>query len=268
MIPMRTEFLQLEETLARWCGRGPVYYLPNSGNLGDALIRYGTRKFLRDIGIGFTEISAGDLDKLSTLIRGGSVIYGGGGAWCTLWDGAARKVARLARRFRVIVLPSTYEKRYDIPNVTFLRRDESESRANMPDAGFCHDLAFYIGPLSSPAAAGTGFFFRTDRESSGKNVIPAGNSDPSCAGRQTSDISPFIREVARSAVVHTDRLHVAIAACLLGREVHLYPGSYFKNRAVFLSSIRGYFADAHFHETPFGHQELLAPPTGRRGAAG
>jgi hypothetical protein len=95
-------------------------------------------------------------------------------------------------------------------------------------------------------------------KSSRKNAIPAGNSDPSGAGRQTSDIFPFIREVGRYAVVHTDRLHVAIAACLLGREVHLYPGSYFKNRAVFLSSIRGYYADAHFHETPFGHQAIPA----------
>jgi hypothetical protein len=41
---------------------------------------------------------------------------------------------------------------------------------------------------------------------------------------------------------------VAIAACLLGRELHLHPGGYFKNRAVFRSSIEGRFPNAHFHE--------------------
>ena len=249
---MQQEFIRLEETLRAICGRGPVYYLPNSGNLGDALIRFGTRKFLRDVGIDCTELSPGSSVGPLAQLRGGTVIYGGGGAWCGLWGGAERKVARFNRRFHVVVLPSTYEKRYALGNTTFFRRDEFESRGHMPDAVFCHDLAFYIGPLSAPASSGTGHFFRTDGESSGKHALPPDNVDPSRAGRQTSDVFPFIAEVAKHAVVHTDRLHVAIAACLLGRELHLYAGSYFKNRAVFLSSMQGRFNNVHFHNGPLG----------------
>lgn len=40
-----------------------------------------------------------------------------------------------------------------------------------------------------------------------------------------------------------DRLHVAILACLLHKRVHFYKGGYFKNEAVFRSSMRDYFDD-------------------------
>ena len=40
-----------------------------------------------------------------------------------------------------------------------------------------------------------------------------------------------------------DRLHVAILACLLHKRVHFYNGGYFKNEAVFRSSMRDYFDD-------------------------
>jgi exopolysaccharide biosynthesis predicted pyruvyltransferase EpsI len=247
---MQHEFIRLEETLRRICGRGAVYYLPNSGNWGDALIRFGTRKFLRDIGLNVTELAADSSPGLLPSLRGGTVLYGGGGAWCALWNGAARKVARFHERFRVVVLPSTYEKRYAIPNTTFFCRDAFESQQNMPEAVFCHDLSFYIGPLASPPPSGTGYFFRTDKESSGSRKIPPENIDLSSKGRHTSDVFPFIAEIAKHSTVHTDRLHVAIAACLLGRELHLYPGSYYKNRAVFFSSMRHHFSNVHFHPDP------------------
>ena len=44
-------------------------------------------------------------------------------------------------------------------------------------------------------------------------------------------------------IIHTDRLHVAILACLLHKRVHFYKGGYFKNEAVFRSSMRDYFDD-------------------------
>ena len=160
---MQQEFIRLEETLRAICGRGPVYYLPNSGNLGDALIRFGTRKFLRDVGIDCTELSPGSSVGPLAQLRGGTVIYGGGGAWCSLWGGAERKVARFNRRFHVVVLPSTYEQRYVLGNTTFFRRDEFESREHMPDAVFCHDLAFYIGPLSAPCVVWDGPFLQDRR---------------------------------------------------------------------------------------------------------
>jgi exopolysaccharide biosynthesis predicted pyruvyltransferase EpsI len=258
---MLIEFIRLEETLRKLVGQGRVYYLPNSGNWGDALIRFGTLKFLRDIGLDFTELSADTSDWLLPFVKGGTVIYGGGGAWCSLWNKAEKKVRKLHKRFRVVVLPSTYERRYSMPNTTFFCRDRFNSQEHMPEAIFCHDMAFSIGPLASTPAFGTGYFFRTDKESSGKLAIPPGNNDLSSKGRHTSDIFPFINEIARHAVVHTDHLHIAVAACLLRRELHFYPGSYFKNNAIFLSSIQGYFDNVHFHHFPVGSHGAPEPLT-------
>jgi hypothetical protein len=118
----------------------------------------------------------------------------------------------------------------------------------MPTALFCHDMSFYLGSFQAEPGQGEGWFFRTDAESARDGRLPPGNQDISTRGDHRSDIYPFLAEIARSAVIHTDRLHVAIAACLLGREVHLYPGAYFKNRAVFHSSIQGYYDNVIFHE--------------------
>jgi hypothetical protein len=51
----------------------------------------------------------------------------------------------------------------------------------------------------------------------------------------------------RAAVVHTDRLHVAIGAALLGKRVRLHPGCYDKNRSVYEHSLRARFPSVSFH---------------------
>jgi hypothetical protein len=188
-------------------------------------------------------------DWIIPLLRGGTVIYGGGGAWCKLWD-HSRHVNILKRRFKVIVLPSTYELSYSIPNTIFFCRDRFESKQNMPNAIFCHDMAFYIGKefLQNGKGSGKGFFFRYDQESSNRIKIPSCNNDISLKGNHLKEVSPFFDEINRFAVIYTDRLHVSIAACLLRKEVHLYPGSYFKNKAVYMSSMKDYFKNIYFHE--------------------
>ena len=47
--------------------------------------------------------------------------------------------------------------------------------------------------------------------------------------------------------VNTDRLHIAIAATLLGKKVKLFPNSYYKNRAVFEYSLKR-FSNVSFVE--------------------
>ncbi|MCO6412676.1 MAG: polysaccharide pyruvyl transferase family protein, partial [Thiogranum sp.] len=249
---VQKEFIELEETIKKTCGNRPVYYMANPGNFGDALIRYGTLKFLRDIGIPFTELTptrTRRLEWLGVAMRPkGTLIFGGGGAWCSLWNHGTI-VEKVRRRFRhVIVLPSTFDYTPQIPGVTYFCRDRFESAGNVPDARFCHDMAFYIGAVAAPGGSGEGFFFRTDAESSGRIPLPESNNDISIRGNHFSDVQPFFDAIAPFEVIHTDRLHVAIAACLMGRELHLYAGSYFKSRAIFASSIRDYFDRVHFHE--------------------
>lgn len=249
---MSGRFELLEKEIKRVCGKGPVYYLPNYGNWGDGLIRHGTLKFFNHINLKFEEKTTIYKDWILPALRGGTAIYGGGGSWCKFWNRGEFYVQRLRKRFKVIVLPSTYDANYSIPNTLFFRRDRFESKENMPQSLFCHDMAFFIGSDfvdHHGAGNGIGNFFRTDAESSATRPLPASNVDISLDGHQRTDAAGFFSAINSYSVIHTDRLHVSIAGCLLGKEVHLYGGAYFKNRAVYLSSMRGFFENIHFHES-------------------
>ena len=67
--------------------------------------------------------------------------------------------------------------------------------------------------------------------------------DISLWGNEITPIAPFIKKIDEFDIIHTDRLHVAILACLLHKRVHFYKGGYFKNEAVFRSSMKDYFDD-------------------------
>ncbi len=248
---MDDTFTSLGRYLKDRCGDATVYYMANPGNWGDALIRQGTLLFFRDIGLNFSEIkSQENLGKLSQSVS--TLIYGGGGAWCKLWNHGEQWATALKQRFEVIVLPSTYEMRYAIPNTTLFCRDLYESKANVPGATFCHDMAFYLKHAVSPSPEGSGeaWFLRTDAESGRSRPIPPNNDDISLKGNHLSDVAPFLATLAKFHSVHTDRLHVAITGCLLEKKVHLYPNSYFKNRAVYLSSIKNHFENVEFMGKP------------------
>lgn len=241
-------------------GRGaPIYYLPNRGNWGDSLIRAGTKKFLRHYGLRYFELAYQRkrllwlFDRYLPLLVRGILIYGGGGSWCKLWDKSLRVMESIHASYRhIIVLPSTFELKPSFPKTTYFARDRYESMQVVPEGVFCHDMAFFLGRMDLPDGKGEKTFFRTDKESANIFPVPEGNIDISLTGTHLTTPTPFFNEIGKYSVIHTDRLHVAIAACLLGRELHFYPGSYFKNKAVFLSSMLGYFENVHFHETRGG----------------
>ncbi|MBI1249055.1 hypothetical protein GC197_14585 [bacterium] len=243
-------FNQLKTFLSKIDSRKPIYYVANPGNWGDALIRYGTRKLFSDMGLEVIECLAEERDRLCSHRDPGTVIYGGGGAWCNLWQHAFGYVKSYAKFHDCIVLPSTYDRHFSVPRTTFFCRDQFESKQHMPESTFVHDLAFYIGDefRSGTPTNRTGYFFRKDAEKSGRIELPQSNVDLSRQGSTDSHVGKFFEILDHCKVIHTDRLHVAIAGCLLHREVHLYPGSYFKNRAVFESSIRGVYSGTFFHE--------------------
>jgi exopolysaccharide biosynthesis predicted pyruvyltransferase EpsI len=254
---MNLEFLRLAEVIREEARGETVSLLINPGNWGDALIRFGTERFLETFQIPYRRIRL-DTDLASRLrlyksgMIGGLLLCTGSGSWCGHYNYLHRALEKITRRWRfrrIIVLPSTFENTYDIPRTLFFRRDERQSATAMPRAEFCHDLAFFIGRLRTPAPeAVTAHCFRSDVESLGAHDIPADNLDLSAQGNESSDVHGFFLHLAKHQQIHTDRLHVAIGTALLGRQLHLYPGRYFKNEAIFRSSLEPYFDHVKWHD--------------------
>lgn len=252
---MQTEFSNLARAIRDKSQLGPVYYMCNKGNWGDALIRQGTLKFFHDMGLQYYELGLRKggifrlVERYLPLALRGTLIYGGGGSWCKIWDKSIRMINIIATSYRqVIILPSTFEIRVHFPNLTYFSRDRFESMKCVPEAIFCHDMAFYTEKQTSGSGNGDGNFFRADKEGSGKISIPPENVDISMQGTHLTPTGLFFDIIDRYRVIKTDRLHVAIAACLLKKELHLYPGAYFKNKAVFRSSMLGIYENVHFHD--------------------
>lgn len=230
-----------------------VIYTPNVGNWGDGLIHKGNVQFLQTNQIPYTTLTRGKIDKIRESLAGTAIrlpgtvlVAGGGGSWCGQWHGCRDFVSRNAFLFdHVIVLPSTYELG-PIPsttNITYFRRDNFHSLDSIPASIFCHDAAFY---LDVPSAGNSpvieeGYFFREDRERNELAVRPPNNLDISLLGTDSKKITPFFQILSSYKAIHTDRMHVAIAGSMLGLNVTLYPGSYFKSIDVYRSSIEPNF---------------------------
>lgn len=255
------EYLGLVNTLKRLETRKPFIYIPNNGNWGDSLIRAGTLQFLR---VNRFKYKIFLRKQLKHAIRQGFdfssnvLLIGGGGSWCQNGSRAREFVSEVAAHFSlVVILPTTYElpSLQEHKHIIYFSRDKFESMTSIPGSIFCHDMAFY---LSEPFPAfsfkvsqnGPRDFFRLDREQHSQSQYGSGNQDISAKGNYLTPIPSFLRAVRAASYVSTDRLHVAIAACLLGIPCDLYPGNYFKNRAIYLSSIDGHYPATRILEWP------------------
>jgi exopolysaccharide biosynthesis predicted pyruvyltransferase EpsI len=261
--PLAKRFDYLEQSLRKRTRGKTIYYVANPGNWGDGLIRAGTLKFFAERGFSVIEqpyksfrrrLWARPSAWLKAVERDRSVLlFGGGGAWCDLWDVSAY-VKRIAPHFSAtVVLPSTLQRDCRAIPATFFCRDDGPSLERNPQATFCDDMAFCLGmqPGGRDAVQEAGFFFRTDKESAALERVPAQNRDLSTEGSHMSEPAAFFAALGEYAVIHTDRLHVAIAAALLRRTVHLYEGRYFKNEAVFNASLAQNFPSVQFHAASF-----------------
>jgi hypothetical protein len=102
-------------------------------------------------------------------------------------------------------------------------------------------MAFFASPRAVTPQRRLGYHMRTDNERSGSLPHVAGNRDISAAGTELDPPDLLFEEVGQSEIIVTDRLHVCIAAALLGRRVYLFRGNYFKIEAIFRSSIEPHF---------------------------
>ncbi|MFQ1699283.1 polysaccharide pyruvyl transferase family protein [Loktanella agnita] len=258
-------FKKLAESLLEYADGGELVEIVNTGNWGDALILAGQAKFFDDIGIRIKRISVKQLckppklnDRLRSILSPKKAIFTGSGALYPFYD-RPKELELAASRFRhTFIMPSSLTLALRIPtgNLTLWRRDETDSKLVAPDAPFCHDMAFYLEPKPRLISKSVGYLFREDREKT-DIPIPKNNRDVSNEGTHISDAEEFFDIVGTYRVIYTNRLHVAIAAALLGREVHMFPNKTGKLQAVYESSLRPFFPKVKFHSSKEEYGELL-----------
>ena len=277
MSTIKADFDALAQRIKMKAEGKKILYIANPGNFGDGLIKYSTKTFFDDYDIEHEEIYVGinrpwyfllpfmisaKIKKQDCLF-----IYGGGGAWCKVYDDGQRLCTYLDKwGLDYMSLPSTYEKNIDKLKGTLHFRDEFESKNNCPQGHFCHDMAFYLTtkdsdtiPFHSNQGSGVGILMRTDQESRiGRDQsLPSRNIDISTLGNHSSNVDQFFRIVSQYEAIVTDRLHVAIAGVILGKKVDLFTGSYFKIRRIYESSIAPYFDSITMHGDEVNLEKFL-----------
>lgn len=239
-----------EKALGRRC-----VFVASPGNFGDALINIGSRQFFDDRGISVEEFSREEfisaLQSDSTTFLDAVVIIGGGGGWSHTFGSTKHFVDSISDRcWFVVVLPTTFE--LDPPeghNVLAFARDRGVSLNANPKAIFCHDMAFYLDlEVAIPKNQLWRLFaFRTDREGRGFSSYFPRNVDVSLFGSgDYTEAQGFFSLLATFENVFTDRLHVAVGAALIGKNVNLVGGTYPKNRGVFESSLSSNYKRVRF----------------------
>jgi len=251
-------FRELGESVRAFAAGRPVIEIVNTGNWGDALIHAGQAQFLREIGVDPWRFSIFRLrnmrrEKLWFLskVLSRRAFVTGHGAY-TNWYERPKEIAAVASHFdRVLLMPSSYPilPKGDLSRTILWRRDNLESMQTAPTSNFCHDLAFYLNPDQRKPSKKIGFLFRSDRESEDFR-LPENNRDISAEGTHTSDPEGFFDAVGQYEIVLTNRLHVGIAASLLGRTVHLFDSKTNKIKSVFESSFKPFYERVHYHPEP------------------
>lgn len=277
--------MNIKNYLKQYCNN-KIYYMPNPGNGGDALIALSTFKLFRGLNLDVSIASR------NSDLTGQIVMYAGGGSLVREYNHSARILALIHKKVeKLIVLPHSINSHQELlrdmgGNVDIICREryserfvlESRTGANvllMDDLALgidplevlarkhCRDalmqksLRYHLGRKSYFADCVAKLFlgqmhqrefscFREDVERSGFPV-PPGNIDlpihvnydrtQSCFDSAEMTVHNIMYFLSGYDVVVTNRLHICIAACLLGKQVKLYANSYFKNKAVYEYSL-------------------------------
>lgn len=239
-------FAELRDSIRTITEGRLIDFYPSPGNWGDALINLGSQQFLEAHGITVRELRRPDASDKDDLDAGARVaIVGGGGGWNRNWYSTIGFVETLQRLYHhVIVLPSSYDYEMlasiDRERVTLFTR---AADADAADVAFCHDMAFfcYVPTLPGQRLGHPLIALRRDKERHAKAIDPDRNWDLSLLGTAETDPIEFFQIINRFQTIFTDRLHIAIAGAMLGREVWLLDGNYRKNEGVFLASLAPHF---------------------------
>ena len=217
----------------------PVWTLTDmAGNIGDHLIWDGTEKLLADLPIKSQKISALELnDDVGTRRHGTLVIPGGGAFTRNFHEWLPQLLLRLVPQFdRLVILPSEYETHIDVvsrvmssPNVFPFARDQVSYNQirTFGRAALSLDPALYSFPFTpvsnlSISDHNLGIVLPALRGDASSRLNRQGmhptksNKDISLSCR---NLEEFLDAISAVDTVVTDRLHVAVAAVMLGKHV-------------------------------------------------
>lgn len=207
------------------------------GNTGDQLIWAGSERLLDIANIKFGRVSARELDQEPLPKRSGTLVVPGSGAMTLLWHEWLPALVRTASCSfdRVVILPSQYEPQVEVvdkalacTNVySFAREAESYGqikhfgRASLaPDPAL---YAFEFCAVDEPRSDGDpGMVLVALRTDEGSLLRQNGMKPAECNNDISvtmNDLSQFLDAVRGADSVVTDRLHVSVAAIMLGKTV-------------------------------------------------
>ncbi|OWT63858.1 polysaccharide pyruvyl transferase family protein [Candidimonas nitroreducens] len=248
-----------------------AWYVPCAGNLGDGLIGLGTLDLFHHLGVAppvYTTKGQPSFPRTKHLILGGS-----GGWFEGLWNHWEKILTEfLNDGGNLLILPSTingfvdFFSRYAGQIIIFAREkltyDNLKKVPGLEDRVFLsHDLAFALNfsrldICAQPSRSGALHIFRQDAESK-EGLIFAENYDLPLiwSHKEWADrgfclrmLRPVMELMQLLESIQTDRLHMSILGAMLGCRVDMYPGSYFKNVAVYEHSLSR-FNTVQFVET-------------------
>ncbi len=246
---------------------GQFTYMPNSGNVGDMLIASATMQWFDKNKLKYKRAKRNENPDV--------LVYGGGGAWTGDYIKYMGDVMSMMQRAkRVVILPSSFNnvpefiKMLDKRFVVFCREQKSFDYLKSANTGATilldHDMALRMRkvPMRSPVISRTlgqkikllnksvknisrtANLFRTDAESLETHDTDFDLSDAlgwfsAYTPRRVIDTvaNVMLRAVNCFDVVRTDRLHVGIAAFLVGADVEFYDNSYGKISGVYNNSL-------------------------------
>ena len=252
---------------SRLASGAQLHYMPNGGNLGDALINAAAMQAFTRRGMSWRMLLGGR----EFMAEGDIAVHGGGGSLIERYEGA-RATLRFMHTLGVpvVVLPQTVRGADDfwneLPPTTVFCRDRRSYdfmvRFAQHEVFLGHDLAvnlavdldpytiaarYRAGLVAAGVTRGELRAFRGDDESGDRSRI--GDLDLSALGYPTMTDQSTVVGAAMSLLmmvapfdtVTTDRLHVAIAGGLLGVPVTFFDNDYGKLSDVWALSMRDRF---------------------------
>jgi exopolysaccharide biosynthesis predicted pyruvyltransferase EpsI len=241
-----------------------IIYIPNPGNNGDSLIAKGALEMLKSAKTPY------EIGKHTDFYSEKTIIYAGGGNLVGIYKECENFLENnLKLENKIIILPHTIRnidhlfKKFH-KNVFLICRERvsynycKERTQYKENVLLSHDLAFQISNLDmykQKLCNGILNAFRLDCEKT-SIVIPTNNLDISNMNTKynnTSDLKVIdetchfmFNTIANHKIINTNRLHVAIAGALLGRQVNLYSNSYSKNKDIYEYSLKDKYPNVKF----------------------